>query len=60
MNCSPSSRLVTVTGPGGVGKTRLAVEAALRLADEVRLVEFDRVTTGAEVPQAVLTALGLT
>lgn len=53
------SRLVMVTGPGGVGKTRLAVEAALRLADDVRLVEFDRVTTGAEVPQAVLTALGL-
>ena len=29
------SRLVTLTGPGGAGKTRLSVEASFRLADEL-------------------------
>ncbi|WP_260428481.1 AfsR/SARP family transcriptional regulator [Micromonospora globispora] len=57
------ARLVTLTGPGGAGKTRLAVEsgrAALhRFPDGVCLVELAPVTDPAEVPQTVLTALGL-
>ena len=41
------NRLVTVTGPGGAGKTRLACEVARRLAgrfaDGARLVELGSV-----------------
>jgi predicted ATPase/DNA-binding SARP family transcriptional activator len=57
------ARLVTLTGPGGAGKTRLAIEAARPLLDRtpdgVWLVELAPVTDAAEVPQAVLAALGL-
>ena len=34
MNLVESNRLVTVTGPGGIGKTRLAVEAAQRMQSQ--------------------------
>ena len=55
-------RLVTVTGPGGVGKTRLAAEvgrqAATRFADGVWLVELAAVPEAALVATAVATALG--
>ncbi|HXZ73156.1 MAG TPA: LuxR C-terminal-related transcriptional regulator [Streptosporangiaceae bacterium] len=56
-------RLVTVTGPGGVGKTRLAGEVARRVAgrfaDGVWLVELAAVTDPARVPSAVAAALGI-
>ncbi len=56
-------RLVTVTGPGGVGKTRLAGEVARRVAGEfadgVWLVELAAVTDPARVPSAVAAALGI-
>ncbi|MDT4914391.1 MAG: hypothetical protein QOC66_3519 [Pseudonocardiales bacterium] len=57
------NRLVTLVGPGGAGKTRLAAEAAARVvdttADGIWMVELAQVTSGADVPQAVLGSLGL-
>jgi predicted ATPase/DNA-binding CsgD family transcriptional regulator len=56
-------RLVTVTGPGGAGKTRLAGEVthqvAARFADGVWLAELAAVRDPAQVPIAVATALGI-
>ncbi|MFI6291473.1 AfsR/SARP family transcriptional regulator [Nonomuraea sp. NPDC050790] len=53
-----SSRLVTVVGPGGVGKTRLAVEAASRhpahRRGRVWLVPLAGVDTPAALPEALL------
>ena len=57
-------RLVTLTGVGGVGKTRLALQVAADLtpqfADGVWLVELAPVGDPAAVPAAVATALGVT
>lgn len=57
------SRLVTVTGPGGAGKTRLAGEAARRVAgrfaDGVWLAELAAVQDPAQVAAVVAAALGI-
>ena len=57
-----SYRLVTLVGPGGVGKTRLAVEVAASLREEHRdgvwLVELARVSETEGVAPAVAGALG--
>jgi predicted ATPase/class 3 adenylate cyclase len=57
-------RLVTLTGVGGVGKTRLATEVAAQLAGEFQdglwLFELASVTDPAAVPDAVATVLGVT
>jgi predicted ATPase/DNA-binding SARP family transcriptional activator len=56
-------RLVTVTGPGGAGKTSLAVEAARRLAagfpDGVWLVELAALGDPGLLAEAVAATLGL-
>ncbi|MFE0626825.1 BTAD domain-containing putative transcriptional regulator [Streptomyces sp. NPDC058864] len=53
------ARLVTLIGPGGAGKTRIAVEAAGRHTGEVCFVDLSGLTHGSEVPQAIAGALGL-
>ncbi|MFG2618527.1 BTAD domain-containing putative transcriptional regulator [Streptomyces sp. NPDC048507] len=52
-------RLVTLTGPGGSGKTRLAEHAAADRPASGWLVELARLDHPAAVPGAVLSALGL-
>jgi predicted ATPase len=55
-------RLVTLTGTGGVGKTRLALAVAAQVAggfpDGCWLVELAAVTTPLDVPQVVAAAVG--
>ncbi|HEY3714205.1 MAG TPA: BTAD domain-containing putative transcriptional regulator [Jatrophihabitantaceae bacterium] len=57
------SRLVSLVGPGGAGKTRLAIEAGSTLVDDVPdgiwFVELASVTDAVDVPQTVLGSLGL-
>ncbi|MEW9528259.1 BTAD domain-containing putative transcriptional regulator [Microbispora sp. NPDC049125] len=56
-------RLVTLTGAGGSGKTRLATETARTMLAEVPdgawLVELASVRAGGDLAQAALTAIGL-
>jgi predicted ATPase/DNA-binding SARP family transcriptional activator len=58
-----AGRLVTLTGPGGVGKTRLAIESAALLAgrmpDGIWLTELAPLSDPEELPGALLGALGL-
>ena len=57
-----TARLLTLTGPSGVGKTRLALEVAREAADSyesVAFVELDPLADAALMPPAIATALGV-
>ncbi|WP_433182572.1 BTAD domain-containing putative transcriptional regulator [Actinoallomurus sp. CA-150999] len=62
-----AERLVTLVGPGGTGKTRLAIEAGGRVPGEVRFVDLAVIESRAEdgtgpdgtVAQTVIDALGI-
>ncbi|MCW3055053.1 MAG: putative ATPase, partial [Chthonomonadales bacterium] len=65
---TPRTRLVTVTGPGGTGKTRLGLEATARLMDSAEggeaaaqravFVALGEVTDPTRICEAILRALG--
>lgn len=56
----PETRLVTITGPGGAGKSRLALEVAARAALDrpVHLVGLAPVSDPDLVPSAIARAIG--
>src|SRR5713101_372599 len=57
------ARMLTLTGPGGAGKTRLALQLASDVSTEhvdgVWLIELDPITDPLVVPQVIAGALGL-
>jgi len=63
IDCLRRGRLVTLTGAGGLGKTRLAIEAAHSLSaafpDGAWFVDLSAVSDPANVPQAVGNVLGV-
>ena len=63
LDLSTSHRLVTLAGAGGIGKTRLGIEAARQLlprfADGAWIVELAPLSDPALVPVSVASALGI-
>ncbi|GIF47355.1 LuxR family transcriptional regulator [Asanoa ferruginea] len=58
----PQTRLVTLVGPGGIGKTRLAVELVATVAptfESIATVDLDQLSAPEQVPPAIAAALGV-
>ena len=59
----PSTRLLTIVGPGGMGKSTLAVQAgraaAERFADGVWFIPLAGMESAEQLPSAILAALGV-
>lgn len=57
------SRLVTLTGPGGIGKTRLALQATIRYSNRYRdgiwFVDLAPLSSSEMIPQTVASALNV-
>ncbi|MET1044839.1 MAG: DUF4062 domain-containing protein [Microbacteriaceae bacterium] len=60
---SGTARMITLTGPGGIGKTRLAIDVASRVAEEpnedVAFIDVSSVHEPDLVPTAIAEALGV-
>jgi predicted ATPase len=58
----PQTRLVTLVGPGGTGKTRLALETVAKVAPDyeaVATVDLDKLSSAPLVSSAIAAALGV-
>jgi predicted ATPase len=57
------NRLVTISGPGGIGKTRLAIEVGHQMMsqfpDGVWIIALEGLSSGSQVPPALAAVFGL-
>ncbi|MBV9737096.1 MAG: tetratricopeptide repeat protein [Candidatus Eremiobacteraeota bacterium] len=57
------TRLLTLTGPGGIGKTRLALEVGSKVLDEfphgVWFIDFSAIHDAERIPESIASALSL-